>query len=371
MTPEQGIQAVRAELEAGIALSKCQQCGCMADGLSNLAAFLQTIGTDDACALAESASAALKKMRPIQYTCFGCEHCYPAAAQNAFSLAFPSFSQAAADLSCDFRVRDENWPTVVGEYFVVDRDASIAVSTLASAQLAERLAQRKPSGLAIVGKTETENIGIDKVIKNVVTSPTIRYLILAGIEPKGHFTGATLLALAANGVDENGRVIGSHGKRPVLRNVSAPEIQAFREQVHVVDMIGCADPDEIVAAIEKLAQQVAAPCGCSECGGKPPVTISTVQKTIASEPGELVALDQAGYFVIVPIADKGMINVEYYAYDNALLQVIEGATASAIYKMIINRGWVTELSHAAYLGKELAKAELSLQHGFKYVQDGA
>lgn len=82
-------------------------------------------------------------------------------------------------------------------------------------------------------------------------------------------------------------------------------------------------------------------------------------------------MDQAGYFVIVPIADKGTINVEHYAYDNTLLKVIEGATASAVYKMIINSRWVTELSHAAYLGKELAKAELSLQHGFKYVQDGA
>ena len=66
-----------------------------------------------------------------------------------------------------------------------------------------------------------------------------------------------------------------------------------------------------------------------------------------------------------------MINIEYYAYDNSLLQVIEGTTAQAIYKMIIKNGWVTELSHAAYLGKELVKAELSLQYGFKYVQDGA
>ena len=38
---------------------------------------------------------------------------------------------------------------------------------------------------------------------------------------------------------------------------------------------------------------------------------------------------------------------------------------------IIAKQWVSELSHAAYLGKELAKAELALQHGFKYVQDGA
>jgi hypothetical protein len=32
---------------------------------------------------------------------------------------------------------------------------------------------------------------------------------------------------------------------------------------------------------------------------------------------------------------------------------------------------VTEMSHAAYLGKELAKAELNLTHGIPYTQDAA
>ena len=370
MSSVASLNSVQAELEAGIGFAKCQQCGCMESALKNLASILPTINSDETFALAESVSASLQKMRPIKYACLGCEYCYPAVAQNAFGQVFPAADQTA-DLSCEFRVRDENWPPVAGEYFVVDNAASVAVSTLASTQLAEELAQRKPGGLAIVGKTETENIGIDKVIKNVVTSPTIRYLIVAGIEPKGHLTGKTFLALSENGVDEIGRVIGSAGKRPILRNVSAPEIQAFREQVQVIDKIGCENSDEIVAEIEKLAQQVTAPCGCSECGGKSPISISMAPKIIAAEPGEVVTMDKAGYFVIVPLPDKKTINVEYYAYDNSLLQVVEGSTARAIYMTIINNGWVTELSHAAYLGKELVKAELSLQHGFKYVQDGA
>ncbi len=53
------------------------------------------------------------------------------------------------------------------------------------------------------------------------------------------------------------------------------------------------------------------------------------------------------------------------------LRVIEGTTARALYATIIKAGWVSELSHAAYLGKELARAELALQYGFNYVQDGA
>ena len=92
---------------------------------------------------------------------------------------------------------------------------------------------------------------------------------------------------------------------------------------------------------------------------------------IAAEPSDRVVMDKAGYFVIVPLADKGVITVEHYAYDNILLRTIEGTNARALYLTMIDNGWIGELSHAAYLGKELAKAELSLRHGFKYVQDGA
>lgn len=92
---------------------------------------------------------------------------------------------------------------------------------------------------------------------------------------------------------------------------------------------------------------------------------------MADDPYEAVAMDKAGYFVILPLVESGRLNVEHYGYDNTLLHVIEGATAKALYMTIIQSGWVTELSHAAYLGKELARAEMSLQQGLKYRQDGA
>ena len=82
-------------------------------------------------------------------------------------------------------------------------------------------------------------------------------------------------------------------------------------------------------------------------------------------------MDKAGYYVILPRLAQGNIIVEHYAYDNSLLRVIEGHDARSIYWTIIENGWVTQLSHAAYLGKELAKAELSLSMGADYVQDGA
>ena len=63
--------------------------------------------------------------------------------------------------------------------------------------------------------------------------------------------------------------------------------------------------------------------------------------------------------------------VEHYSNDNRLLRIIEGKDAVSLYRTIVANGWVTQLSHAAYLGKELDRAELSMKLDFKYVQDGA
>lgn len=49
--------------------------------------------------------------------------------------------------------------------------------------------------------------------------------------------------------------------------------------------------------------------------------------------------------------------------------VIEGATPAALYATAIDRGLLTRLDHAAYLGRELARAEESLRTGWPYVQD--
>lgn len=370
MVLEQTLEEIHSELAAGMALPKCRQCGCMAEALDNLAAAFPAVGTGEASAMAHTVASWREAMRPVKYSCLGCEHCFPAAAQNAFAETFPQV-ELAADLSCDFHVRDTTWPPVVGEYFTLDKGGPVAVSTLTSTQLAEELAHRRPQGLAIVGKTETENIGIDKVIKNVITNPALHYLIIAGAESEGHLVGQTFLALAENGVDAQGRVIGSRGKRPVLRNVSAPEIATFRRQVQVIDMIGVEEVAPIVSRIQDSSSPVVPACSCGECGGAAPFSIAIAPTIIAGERSEVVKLDRAGYFVIVPLPKRGMINVEHYDYDNNLLHVLEGTSSREIYHAIIDNGWVTELSHAAYLGKELAKAELSLEYDFNYFQDGA
>ena len=291
---------------------------------------------------------------------------------NAFNEAFPESLPNEAPCP-DFEVQEQSWPPVPGDYFAFsDAQAGvIAVTTLASVDLAEALAKDRPQGLCIVGKTETENIGIDKVVKNVVTNRSIRFLIVAGNDPQGHLSGSTLLALWQNGVNDEMRVVGSEAKRPILKNVSRSEVEAFRSQIEMVDMVGCEDIEAITKKITELAESARISCNCQSHGdvakAKQTASVPIIQ---AREPGE-IELDKAGYFVVIPDRQKMVIVVEHYSYDNSLLGVVEGDQARSIYSTIIENGWVTQLSHAAYLGKELTKAELSMEAGFKYSQDGA
>jgi tetrahydromethanopterin S-methyltransferase subunit A len=89
---------------------------------------------------------------------------------------------------------------------------------------------------------------------------------------------------------------------------------------------------------------------------------------IQAEKPEKLELDGAGYFVIVPVPDRMSILARHYSYDKELLRIIEGRDAPSIYRMLIKYGWVSTLNHAAYLGQELARAEIAMKAGFDYVQ---
>lgn len=366
------VDKIQSELREGMGLPKCRTCGCMKESLESLQASLSSLQVEVSPDLLANIEHWLKQMEPVKYACLGCDHCFPAVAMNAFHHAFPEVGGSQA-LSCAFEESEHHWPPIAGEYYAFcdGPECPAAVSTLASVELAERLARIRPRELCIVGKTETENIGIDKVVRNTVTNPTIRFLLLAGKDPKGHQSGRTLLGLWEHGVDENMKVIGSPGRRPILRNVACEEVEAFRKQVQVVDMIGCEDEEKIVEKLKELSQRLDLSCSCEETGEiTRPVRLSEVPIIHAEHPAK-VEMDKAGYFVILPQPDKQVIVVEHYSYDNTLQRVIDGKDARSIYWTIIRNRWVTQLGHAAYLGKELVKAELSIKLGIKYVQDGA
>ena len=92
------------------------------------------------------------------------------------------------------------------------------------------------SGAALSGTVQTENIGFEKIVCNVVANPNIRYLVLGGPESAGHLTGEALKALFRNGVDEKKRIVGTGAPHPFLFNLPMAFIERFRSQVTLIDL---------------------------------------------------------------------------------------------------------------------------------------
>ena len=63
--------------------------------------------------------------------------------------------------------------------------------------------------------------------------------------------------------------------------------------------------------------------------------------------------------------------IEHYRNDGLLTAVIEAANATDGYTTVLAAGLVSRLDHAAYLGRELARAEHALRSGARYQQDAA
>lgn len=115
------------------------------------------------------------------------------------------------------------------------------------------------SGAALAGTLQTENIGLEKVICNVVANPNIRYLIVFGPESPGHLAGGALLALAKNGIDERKRIIGAESLTPFLFNVPREFVERFRKQITVIDLLNEGSPDVLRQAVCACYQEAPTP----------------------------------------------------------------------------------------------------------------
>jgi tetrahydromethanopterin S-methyltransferase subunit A len=93
------------------------------------------------------------------------------------------------------------------------------------------------SGAALSGTLQTENVGLEKVICNVIANPNIRYIVVCGPESPGHLVGETINALYKNGLDENKRIIGTEAPAPFLFNIPKEWIDRFVKQTKLIDLI--------------------------------------------------------------------------------------------------------------------------------------
>lgn len=99
------------------------------------------------------------------------------------------------------------------------------------------------SGAALSGMLQTENIGMEKMICNIVGNPNIRYIVLCGREAAGHLPGQAILCLLDGGVDDKRRIAGSKAPTPFLFNLPDEAIERFRKQIVAVVNLLC-EPDE-------------------------------------------------------------------------------------------------------------------------------
>ena len=87
-------------------------------------------------------------------------------------------------------------------------------------------------------------------------------------------------------------------------------------------------------------------------------------------------MDPKGYFLVGIDKDEKIIKVGYCKFKklgnnpiNDMVAEVKGKTAIEIVNTLISKKFISTLQHAADMGIELHKAELSLKYGFSYTQD--
>ena len=112
------------------------------------------------------------------------------------------------------------------------------------------------AGAALSGTIQTENIGVEKMICNVIGNTNIRYLILTGPESPGHSTGEAIMSLLKDGVDERKKIRNTAAPTPYLFNLPAEYIDRFRSQiVAVIDLLNRGTPDLVRKAVWSCYQE--------------------------------------------------------------------------------------------------------------------
>ena len=140
------------------------------------------------------------------------------------------------------------WPLVKGVFHSGDGNSSVAVVTMGSHLDEQGICD---AGAALCGSCKTENLGLEKVIANIISNPNIRFVLLCGTEVKGHLSGQTLSALHKGGIKE-GRVVGAEGAIPFIENLNDAAIKRFQEQVEIVNIMESEDLGTIKAKINEL-----------------------------------------------------------------------------------------------------------------------
>lgn len=174
--------------------------------------------------------------------CFSCRACEVRCPENAIKVETPELLKVQPP---------PDYPPEEGRYLRGNDLSPVAVVAILDtydfkipSELTNIVQAALESGAALAGTLQTENIGIEKMITNIVANPNIRYLVVCWRESHGHLTADTLVNLVENGVkDDRKRTIkGARAPTPYLPNISLASIERFRKQITLVNLLSEEDP---------------------------------------------------------------------------------------------------------------------------------
>ncbi len=217
---------------------------------------------------------------------------------------------------------------------------------------------------AIVGRLYTLNLGLEKLVWNVIANPAIRFLLLCGDDGATQISRG-IVQLHEHGFDDDHHILNVTGYQPFVHNLTLEELAAFQHQVEIVDLIGETDRDAILSKARELEARSGGTWGA---GVRHP--FAEPHTATPNRMGE-ITLDPQGMFLVGIRRETGEIILDHYSSDRRYLRTVKGVSAEAICHTLVREGLLTELSHAAYLGREVAKAEEALRWGLEFEQDRA
>lgn len=154
-----------------------------------------------------------------------------------------------------------NWPIEEGKYLLSNPLSPVGVVVILSAPYdkipkeTENLVRAGvEKGAGISGTLQTANIGIEKIVVNLVSNPNIRYLILTGRE-SGHFPADALNALFKNGTDEKGYILNTKAPTAILKNIPKEAIERVRKQIQLIDLSEMIDINVLEKAVWSCYQE--------------------------------------------------------------------------------------------------------------------
>ncbi len=134
----------------------------------------------------------------------------------------------------------EGWG-IAGDYIVNENRSNVAVAIIGRGTV-----EVPPHLCHMMGTFKTENLGIEKIIANIISRPWIRHLVVCGREEFGHYPGDAMLSLHSQGVDGEMRIIGTRAPIPFLSNTPTEHIERFRSQVTIHDLVEPKEAEEII-----------------------------------------------------------------------------------------------------------------------------